>query len=103
MSERLTETSELLLRQIHPSFIQDGQISSQPFCPTLKDDHKLSLDRSSLTSAREARTLFIANGGRSEAVYCLSVEEFLQEDLPYYSDPLEASDGRLANPAHALA
>ncbi|NEX20920.1 hypothetical protein G3480_11445 [Thiorhodococcus mannitoliphagus] len=34
----------LLLRQIHPSFVQDGRVSSQAFRPTPKDEHRLSVD-----------------------------------------------------------
>ena len=32
----------LLLRQVHPSFLQDGVVSSQVFRPTPKDECKLS-------------------------------------------------------------
>jgi hypothetical protein len=32
----------LLLRQIHPSFVQDGRVTSQAFRPTPKDEKKLS-------------------------------------------------------------
>ena len=38
-------TSEtLLLRQIHPSFVQNGRATSQAFRPTPKDESQLSLD-----------------------------------------------------------
>lgn len=33
----------LLLRQIHPGFVQDGRPSSQAFRPTPKDEQKLSV------------------------------------------------------------
>lgn len=32
----------LLLRQVHPSFLQDGEITSQVFRPTPKDENLLS-------------------------------------------------------------
>ena len=32
----------VLLRQVHPSFIQKGRVTSQAFRPTPKDEHKLS-------------------------------------------------------------
>jgi len=32
-----------LLRQVHPSFVQSGQITSQVFQPTPKDELKLSV------------------------------------------------------------
>jgi hypothetical protein len=103
MTETLIDNSELLFRQVHPSFIQDGQISSQPFCPTPKDDNKLSVDRGSKTTPQVSHSLFTANGGQSAAVYGLSVDEFLQERLPCHPDPIEAFEGKKANPAHAVA
>ena len=33
----------LLLRQIHPSFVQDGRVTSQAFRPTPKDESLLSV------------------------------------------------------------
>jgi hypothetical protein len=33
----------LLLRQIHPSFVQQGRVTSQAFRPTPKDESKLSM------------------------------------------------------------
>lgn len=33
----------LLLRQINPSFIQNGRVTSQAFRPTPKDENKLSV------------------------------------------------------------
>jgi hypothetical protein len=33
----------LLLRQIHPSFIQAGRVTSQAFRPTPKDENRLSM------------------------------------------------------------
>jgi hypothetical protein len=98
----LENDSEILFRQIHPSFIQDGLISSQPFYPTSKDDDKLSVDRESMTTPAAAFALFIAKGRNSAAVYGLSVGEFGQEKLDCYADPVEASDCTEANPAHAV-
>lgn len=34
----------LLLRQVHPSFVQDGRATSQAFVPTEKDENHLSVD-----------------------------------------------------------
>ena len=59
----LKNDSEILFRQIHPSFILDGQICSQPFCPTVKDENKLSVDRELITTPAAAFALFTANGG----------------------------------------
>ena len=44
----------LLLRQVHPLFIQAGKITSQVFRPTPKDESKLSLYNGDLISAENA-------------------------------------------------
>jgi hypothetical protein len=50
----LDDASEVLLRQVHPSFLQDGEPSSQAFVPTPKDEGQLSIARGSLTTAESA-------------------------------------------------
>jgi hypothetical protein len=40
----------LLLRQIHPSFVQHGRVTSQAFRPTPKDENQLSVDNGDLVS-----------------------------------------------------
>ena len=48
----LTDPSEVLYRQVHPSWIKpNGSFSSQVFKPTPKDKGCLSVDRSSKISA----------------------------------------------------
>lgn len=103
MVDQLTDDAEVLFRQVHPSFIQGSEPSSQPFLPTPKDDDKLSVDRASLTTPPEAHALFTSNGRRSAAVYGLSAGEFGAERLPCFFDPLEATVEDPANPAHAYA
>lgn len=103
MDDPLSEDTEVLFRQVHPSFIQNDQPSSQPFAPTLKDNNKLSVDRSSLTTAAASHALHTGAGHASAAVYGVSVAEFRAEALPCISDPLKAADGEPANPAHAYA
>ena len=44
----------LMLRQIHPSFIKQGQITSQAFRPTIKDDKKLSVYDNDMITAEKA-------------------------------------------------
>lgn len=95
---RLSKKAEVLFRQIHPECIEEnGQLTSQPFCPTTKDGDKLSVDRSALTSARASYELYRKNGHQSGAVYGLTVGEFDGEEIPCVGDPLDG------NPAHALA
>ena len=49
-------TSEtLLLRQIHPSFVQKGRVTSQAFRPTPKDEHLLSVDNGDKIAAHAPR------------------------------------------------
>ena len=83
--------------------MQGDTPSSQSFMPTSKDDNKLSVDRSALTTAKDSYALYSGNGFESAAVYGLTVGEFRGQDIPCIGDPLDASDGQAANPAHALA
>ncbi|WP_125255468.1 hypothetical protein [Brevundimonas fluminis] len=103
MADKLDDDNELLFRQVHPNFVVDGQLSSQPFQPSVKDDNKLSVDRSSLTTAADSHSLYTSNGFESVAVYAVNVAEFGAEALPCVSDPLPAAGDLAANPAHALA
>lgn len=99
----LDDSEEILFRQIHPNFYDNNHPASPQFAPTAKDENKLSVDRSSLTTAAAAHALFTSNGYESAAVYGVSVGEFGAEKLSCYSDPLKA-EGKLAeNPAHAYA
>lgn len=103
MTDTLADGDEVLFRQVHPSFIDEGHPSSQTFTPTPKDDGKLSVDRSSLTTAADSHALFVGDGNASDAVYGLTVAEFSREALACVSDPLEAAEKHSANPAHAYA
>jgi hypothetical protein len=51
---QLTDPDEVLYRQVHPSWIEDGVPTSQAFRPTPKDKGELSIDRGSLTTAEAA-------------------------------------------------
>ena len=44
----------LLLRQVHPGFIQDGRITSQVFRPTPKDENLLSMYDGDMITPEEA-------------------------------------------------
>jgi hypothetical protein len=52
--EILTDTEEMLFRQVHPSWVDDGVPSSQASIPTKKDEGELSIARGSLTTAEAA-------------------------------------------------
>lgn len=49
---RLEDVGELLYRQVHPTWVEDGVPSSQAFKPTTKDKGKLSIARGSLITAK---------------------------------------------------
>jgi hypothetical protein len=103
MTEKLADAGEILFRQIHPSFIEKGVPSSQPFKPTEKDQNQLSVDRSSLTSADLSHQVYLATGLASVAVYGLTVGEFGAESIECLADPLEEKEDQPENAAHSLA
>ena len=53
----------LLLRQVNPSWLQSGRITSQVFKPTLKDNNRLSVYDGDKITAREAWEHFTINMG----------------------------------------
>ena len=102
-SPALDDSDEVLLRQIHPTQYDNSHPASGQFAPSAKDDNKLSVDRSSMTTAEASHALFTGNGFASAAVYGVSVGEFGGEGLACYPDPLKAEGKLAANPAHAFA
>ena len=78
----------LLLRQIHPGFLQNDRVTSQAFRPTPKDEKKLSVYDGDLTTpgqsyrhyTEELRLL-------STGVMAVSVKECRAIDLEPASDP----------------
>lgn len=87
----------LLLRQVHPNFMPDGQLSSQAFLPFPKDRGGLSVYDGELVSANDSflhytKTLGLASAG----VWGVSNEEVTATGL--ISQPDSLSD----SPAHAL-
>jgi hypothetical protein len=103
MGKKLTDGKEVLLRQIHPTFIENGEPSSDRFRPSDEDENMLSLDRSLLVTPSESHANYVASGRLSAAVFGLSVSEFESETIPCSEDPLEATATAPANPAHSLA
>ncbi len=77
----------ILLRQVHPSFVQDGRISSQVFRPTPKDEALLSVDNGDLISAEAAFQRFINwPECRSSGVMGVTCDECDQRSLPVLED-----------------
>jgi hypothetical protein len=78
----------LFLRQVHPSFVQHGRVTSQAFRPTPKDELRLSGYDGDLIEPEPAwqhytATLRLASVG----VLAVSVRECTALELPVYSDP----------------
>ncbi|MBC3272541.1 MULTISPECIES: hypothetical protein [Pseudomonas] len=77
-----------LLRQINPSFIQDGKITSQAFSPTPKDDKKLSCYDGDQIDPPNAHDHFVQSLGlRSVGVVAVTVAECGALELPAFPDP----------------
>jgi hypothetical protein len=78
----------LLLRQIHPGFVQDGRPSSQAFRPTPKDEQKLSVyDGDQITPAdafdHYTKDLMLGSSG----VLAVTLAECETLELPVTPDP----------------
>jgi hypothetical protein len=86
----MTEAT-LLLRQIHPTFIQNGRVTSQAFRPTPKDENQLSVDNGDRISAQGSWRRFSAQPGCLSAGVmavsqgeCVTCEVLVVEDgIPY--------------------
>ena len=78
----------LLHRQVPAAHIQNGEITSQVFQPTRKDDRRLSVYDGSQISAEDAWKHYTgALGYSSIGVVAVSVAECDSEQLPVHPDP----------------
>jgi hypothetical protein len=93
-------SDEVMFRQIHPASFTKGEPGSDRFRPSEQDAYQLSVDRSSVTSAKAAHALFVAQGRLSAAVFGVSVHEFDACGIPCVEDQIE--EGMFPNPAHAF-
>jgi hypothetical protein len=99
----LDDGDELLLRQVHPSFVRDGRPSGQAFKPTKKDQGMLSVARSSVSSPADAFHLHTAVLGLpSQGTWGISVSECQRHQLKAFPDPLTSPPEKVADPAHAF-
>lgn len=77
----------LLLRQIHPSFINNGRVTSQAFRPTPKDENRLSVDDGDRVTAEKAWVRYTEELGLTSAgVYAVSCSECDELALPVEPD-----------------
>ena len=98
MAEQLDDKCEMLFRQIPSEELkQAGEPSSEAFKPKRKDRGFLSLDRSKCVSAEQSFDNFRSRGFRTEAVFGLTVGEFLLEQIACWHRPEHD------NPAHTHA
>jgi hypothetical protein len=78
----------ILLRQIHPAFVQADQATSQAFRPTPKDDGKLSVYDGDKITAEKAWSHYTSTlGCESAGVMGLLVEECTKANVSPASDP----------------
>lgn len=78
----------LLLRQVHPAWIQAGRVTSQTFRPTPKDEHLLSVYDGDLIAPGRAWDHFTGVLGRnSVGVLAVSVQECHVQQLEVRPDP----------------
>lgn len=103
MGKPLTNSDEVLFRQIHPNCMHNGEPASDRFKPQQNDAGLMSVDRSSLTDAARSHLLFTSTGAHSAAVFGVTVQEFAEEAIECHDDSLAATSTSPANPAHALA
>jgi hypothetical protein len=83
----------LLLRQVHPSFVQGEDISSlaftsQTFIPTEKDDDLLSVYNGNKFTAEESHSHFEDQGFKSAVVVSVSNKDCKEEDLDVHEDDI---------------
>ena len=78
----------LLLRQVHPSFVQAGRVTSQAFRPTPKDEYLLSVyDGDMITPERSCHHYSTRLVQVTIGTMAVTVEECTAEMLPARPDP----------------
>jgi hypothetical protein len=77
----------LLLRQIHPNFVQNDRVTSQAFRPTPKDEGKLSVYDGDMISAEDSWKHHTGVGFGSAGVLGITVRECNAEWLVVCPSP----------------
>lgn len=85
--QELDDETEILFRQIHPSWVHGQRITSQAFRPTKKDEGRLSVDRSAKTTCADSYSNHLALGLRTIAVYGVTVGEVIASNCAVMDDP----------------
>ena len=89
-------SNTLLLRQIHPDWIQAGRVTSQAFRPTKKDTRQLSVSDGNMVTAQISWELHVRRGHLSSGVLAVTVQECDDIGLETRSNPLPEQ------PEHAI-
>ena len=86
---KIDDPDEIQFRQINPCWFANNEPSRLAFIPTTKDEGKLSLDRSTSTTARQSFDDFRALGLNSDAVFGLTSREFAENpnDVECFASP----------------
>jgi len=102
MSEEFQDQEELLFRQAHPTFLQEGRLTSQLFKPTPKDQLRPSAYRSARTTA-EASYIFHTKtlGFEAAGTWAVSVAECNVIGTLPMADPITEPPEK-ANDAHVV-
>lgn len=91
-------SATLLLRQVTPSWMQKGQVSSQAFRPTPKDGKKLSVyDGDQITAEKAWEHFSRMLGFSSVGVLAVSVAECASAELPACADAAPFPEHVLVN------
>ena len=82
------QENTLLYRQVHPSWSQKGQVTSQAFKPTSKDNKQLSVYDGDQITPEDAWLHYTQDVGfKSVGVIGVSAAECKQLELPVRPDP----------------
>ena len=77
-----------LFRQVHPTFVQSGRVTSQAFRPTPKDEQKLSVYDGELIDPEAAAKQYVEElGFKTAGVLCILVSECTEQLLKVNPDP----------------
>jgi hypothetical protein len=79
----------LLLRQVNPSWVQHGRVTSQVFRPTPKDEKRLSVyDGDQISAAGAWHHFTLVLGFASAGVLAVTVGECRHLELTAFPDPI---------------
>lgn len=89
----LDADEELLLRQVHPTWLVDGRPSSQAFRPTRKDEGMVSVNRVTHVTVEEAHAAHTGRGFASVGVLAITVGDCAPDIKAIEAPMTEADDG----------